>query len=51
MDGNHGGRLIVEVDNRDEALAILPPIYRSQAKIVQLSRFSMEGLDRIIREH
>ena len=51
MDGDHKGWLIVEVDNRDEARAILPPIYRSQAKIVQLSRFSMEELDRIIRHH
>src|SRR5215831_20794960 len=37
MDGDHKGWLIVEVDNRDEARAILPPIYRSQAKIVQLN--------------
>jgi len=51
MDGDHKGWLIVEVDNRDEARAILPPVYRAQAKIVQLNRFSMEELDRIIRHH
>jgi hypothetical protein len=51
MDGDHKGWLIVEVNNRDEARAILPPIYRSQAKVVQLNRFSMEELDRIIQGH
>jgi hypothetical protein len=50
-DGEHKGWLIVEVDNRDEARGILPPILRSQARIVQLNRFSMEELDRIIRHH
>jgi len=32
LDGDHKGWLIVEVDNRDEAKAILPPIYRSDLR-------------------
>jgi hypothetical protein len=50
-DGDHRGWLVVEVDDRDEARSILPPVYRTQAKIVQLNRFSLEELDQIIRHH
>jgi hypothetical protein len=41
----------VEVDSRDEARAILPPAFRSQAKVVQLNAFSMEEIEEILRQH
>ena len=50
-DGDHRAWLIVEVDSREEARGILPPAFRSQAKIVQLNRFSMEEIEDIIRQH
>jgi hypothetical protein len=51
LDGDHRSWLIVEVDSKDEARGILPPMYRSQARIVQLNRFSIEEIDRIIGHH
>jgi len=43
MDGEHKAWLLVEVENKDEARFILPPLFRSSAKITQLTTFaSME---------
>lgn len=50
-DGEHKAWLIVEVDTKEEARAILPAIYRPQAKIVKLNKFTVEELDELIRHH
>ena len=50
-DGVHKGWIVVEVDSRDEARAIVPPIFRSQAKVVQLNTFSMEEIQDILHQH
>jgi hypothetical protein len=51
MDGEHRAWLTVEVDTREEARAILPPGFRSSAKIVQLNKFTMEEIDGILSRH
>ncbi len=50
-DGEHKAWVTLEVDNKDEARYILPPAFRSQAKIVQLNKFTMEEIDEILRDH
>jgi hypothetical protein len=50
-DGEHKAWMIVEVDSKDEARNILPPVYRSQAKVVQLNAFSLEEMEEILRKH
>ena len=50
-DGEHKAWIIAEVDSKDEARYILPPAFRSQAKIVQLNKFMMEEIDEILRDH
>ena len=51
MDGDHRGWIIVEADSREEARSVLPPLYRPQARIVKLNRFSLDEIDEIIRHH
>ena len=34
-DDDHKGWIIVELETKEEAIALLPPAYRSQAKIVK----------------
>ena len=51
MDGEHKGWMIVDVDSKEQARGILPPVYRSKAKIVQLNRFSLEEIEEILRHH
>ena len=51
MDGEHKAWVIVDVESKEEARRILPPIYRSTAKIVKLNKFSMEEIEEILRYH
>jgi hypothetical protein len=51
MDGNHRAWLIVDVGSKDEARGLLPPAFRSAARITALNCFSMEQVDRIIDHH
>jgi hypothetical protein len=40
LDGEHKAWLMVEVENKDEAKLILPSLFRSSAKITQLTTFT-----------
>jgi len=51
MDGEHKAWLIVDVESKDEARAILPPVFRSHAKIVKLNKFSAADLDKFLGHH
>jgi len=51
FDGEHKAWIIIEVDSKEEARYILPPVYRSQAKIIELNKFTMEEIDQILRRH
>ena len=50
-DGDHRGWIIVDVASRAEAMGILPPTYRHEAKIVQLNKFSLAEIDDILAHH
>jgi len=50
-DDVHKAWVFVELDSKDEALHVLPPVYRSVAQIVQVYEFKMEDADAILREH
>jgi len=40
MDGEHKAWIIVEVETKDEARSIVPPLFRSETKIVELTAFT-----------
>jgi len=50
-DGEHKAWTIVDVENKEEARRILPPAFRSKAKITGLNKFTMEEIDEILRYH
>lgn len=50
-DGEHKAWIIVDVDEKEEARAILPPAFRSEAKIVKLSYFTMDDVDEVLQRH
>lgn len=50
-DGDHTARLMIDLDTKNEALMIVPPAYRQKAKIVQLTSFSREDVDRLLTHH
>jgi hypothetical protein len=51
MDGDHTARIIVELDNKNEALNVVPRAYRDKTKIVELSSFSAEEIDNLLKHH
>ena len=51
LDGEHKAWMIMELETKEEARSILPPAYRSQAKIVELNKFTMEEIEGILRHH
>lgn len=50
-DGVHNAWLTVDVDSREEARAVLPPAFRSAARIVQLNSFTMKEIDALLEHH
>jgi hypothetical protein len=50
-DGEHKAWMIVDVKSKEEARQILPSSYRSDAKIVSLSRFTRLGMKDLFREY
>jgi hypothetical protein len=50
-DDEHKAWFIVDVDSKEEALAILPPLFRAHAKIITLQRFSPEEIDETMDQH
>jgi len=51
MDGVHKAWIVVEVENKEQARNILPGIYRQQASITALNKFSAEQIDELMRVH
>ena len=50
-DGNHSAWMIVDVESREDARAIVPPSFRSQARIIGLSKFTVDQVDAIMKGH
>lgn len=44
LDGDHKAWIIVDVENKQDALFIVPPAFRAKAKIVQLTTFTAQDL-------
>ncbi len=51
FDGEHKAWITVETDSRDDALRIVPPAFRPEAKVTQLNRFSLEQVESIMEKH
>jgi len=51
MDGDHRAWMIVDVEDKAQALAVVPPPFRSQARIVGLNQFSVEAIQGILNRH
>jgi hypothetical protein len=49
-DGVHSGWLVVDLDNRAEALQIVPPQFRRDARVVQLSQYTREKIVAMMKE-
>ena len=50
-DGEHKAWLVVEVESKEQARAIVPPAFRPQAKVVQLNAFTVDEIDDFLRQY
>ena len=50
-DDVHKAWLIVDLESKQQALSILPPLFRENAKIIALERFSIKTLDETRDQH
>jgi hypothetical protein len=50
-DGDHSAWMIVDVDTKDEARRLLPPMLRPKARIVKLNSFTVEEIEGILQAH
>jgi hypothetical protein len=48
MDGVHSAWLTVDAENKEEARMVVPPQFRSQAKIVGLNKFKLEQIEAVL---
>jgi hypothetical protein len=51
MDGNHSAWLIVDVDSKEDALHVVPPAFRTQARIIALNKFTREQIETLMKQH
>jgi hypothetical protein len=51
MDDVHKAWIIVEVDSKEEARRVLPPAFRAGARVIELTKFTLEQVDDLIRQH
>lgn len=51
FDGEHKAWVMIDVDSKEEARHILPPVFRPQAKIVGLNKFTLEQIDEMLQHH
>lgn len=51
MDGDHKAWFIIDVDTKEEALAVVPPAFRRLATIRKLNKFSVDEIEEILRYH
>lgn len=50
-DGEHKAWIIVDLDSKEEAMAILPPLFRHEAKITALRKFTQSDIGEIKEQH
>jgi hypothetical protein len=50
-DGVHKAWFIVDVDNKEEARAIVPAAFRSEAKIIGLTKFQLDQIESYLERH
>ena len=51
LDGEHKALFFIDVDRNEEALQIVPSFYRSNTKIIKLSKFNLQEVESLLSQH
>jgi len=50
-DGDHRAWVILEVDTKEEARNVVPPLYRPNTRITRLTHFTLQEIEPLLKEH
>jgi hypothetical protein len=50
-DGVHKAWFMIDADNKDEVMRIVPPAYRKDTKIIELNKFKLEDFEEMQQHH
>lgn len=50
-DNEHKAWMVVELDDKQQALSIVPPEFRSAARITEIERLSQANMESVAKEH
>jgi hypothetical protein len=50
-DGDHKAWLIIEIEDKEAAMRILPPSYRVNAKVTKINKFTRKDMEETINDH
>lgn len=50
-DDVHKAWITLDIENKEQALSILPPLFRKDANVIVLEKYSATDLDRAREEH
>ena len=50
-DGEHFGWVILEAESKEEACNVVPFAYRADARVIALTRFSLDQVEAVIAQH
>jgi hypothetical protein len=51
MDGHCSAWFVADVESKEDARQLVPPVFRKDAVVVGLNKFSMPQVGRLLREH
>jgi hypothetical protein len=51
LDGVHKAWFFMDVDSKEDALRIVPPAYRKDTVITQLTKFRLKDMDELAKHH
>jgi hypothetical protein len=51
MDGVHKAWFMMDADNKDEVLRVVPPAYRKDTIITQLAKFKLKDVEELMKHH
>ena len=50
-DDEHKAWIVVDLDSKEEARTILPPLFRQDAKIITLEKFTIDDFEETMEQH
>ncbi len=51
LDDEHKAWIVIEMDSKEDALMVVPPQFRQQAKVIRLEKFALETVEESLKQH